>query len=478
MSNSDQAIELETLERPTALPGLQASPAAAWRRVLDPDGLNNQVLHLAWPAIAEQLLQTMLSITTMIMLGRLGTEAIASVGVANQFIFLMMPIWGSVSVGTVALVARRVGAGDWAEASRVAKQSVLLGLLLGLGLGVISIFLAKPLVQLIGAPAELVEPAALVLRITGGLAVLPVVMFIMGGALRGAGDTRTPMYITASINVLNLAVAYVLIFGVAGVVPALGIAGAAWASVVARAVGFLALLVLLFRGRSGLRIAWRTSWRIDRQLLGSLLNISLPAAAEQFLVTFGMMLMSIMVVRMGTAPYAAHQVAMQIEAISVMPCFGFAVAASTLIGQHLGAGKPQRAEASGWAAVRMGIFWTSLMGLAFFLFSPAMVRVFSTDATVVFWGALCLRIIAAGEPVQAFGFITAGGLRGAGDTRWTLRATLAGMWFFRLPLSYLLAYPVGWGVAGVWVAMFADHLVRDALLLRRYLSGKWKKIAV
>ncbi|MDQ7792837.1 MAG: MATE family efflux transporter [bacterium] len=449
-----------------------ATPGAAV-----PTAVRHQVGRLAGPAIAEMLLMTLTHMVDMMMVGRLGPAAIAAVGICVQPMFLVLGLFQALAVGSTALVARAVGAGNQEEASAVTRQAVTSTVVMGAVAATLGVAIAPAVPRLMGAEPVVQAVAGNYFRIVMAPLPLMAMAFVLGAVLRGAGDTRTPMKVNALANVLNVAGNYVLIFGHLGF-PALGVAGAAVATSVARCLASLILLGLILRGRLPVRFSLGDSFRPQLDLLRRLFKIGVPAAAEQLVMRGGQLMFVRIVASLGTTVLAAHQVAMSVESLAFMPAFGFGMAATTLVGQGLGAGRPAWSEKTAYETRRLGVLVMLGVGAGLFFFGKHIVSLYSDDGQVVAMGALALRIMALTQPFMAVNFITAGALRGAGDTRWPLYATAAGMWGVRLTVGYLLGVVAGFGLAGAWAGMAIDQATRATVLSLRFRAGRWKNITV
>jgi putative MATE family efflux protein len=440
-------------------------------------GPQKSFLALAWPSIVENVLLTAMGIVTMMMVGRLGPTAVAGVGAANQVMNLLIVVFGGLAVGTTSLVARRVGAGDRASAASATIHSLAVGLLLGLVVAVVGVIIAFPGLRLMGAEEEVARDGGIYLQGVMATTHLMVIMLIGNGSLRGSGNTRTPMINTAVANVVNVAVAYPLIFGVAGL-PALGLVGAAWGVAAARLVGAAMVTRSILAGQSGGLWGLLRGFRPDRVVLRALMAIGGPAAAESGSIQVGMMIFSLMVISMGTDAFASQQIVFNVANLSMMPGLAFSVASTTLVGQALGAGDPDDAERNGWRGTRLAALWMSVMGAVFIIFPEQIIGLYTTDTEVIRLGATGLRVIGFGQPMQGIAFVLAGALRGAGDTKTTLVVGTASMWLSRLPIAYLLGLVAGLGVFGIWLAWAADWLVRSCLYAWKFRQGAWKTIRI
>lgn len=438
--------------------------------------IRRAVLGLAWPSIIENFLHAMLGFVTTLMVARIGAAAVAGVGTASQVQVVVITAFFSVSLGTTVLIAHAFGAGRLArDGTKIAKQSLVAGVVLALAMTPFTILIADPAMRALGAEPDVVADGGLFLKITSLSFVFMAVMFILSGALRGVGDTRTPMIVTALMNVFNIGLAYLLIFGF-WIVPALEVTGAALAMVLARFLGAAAMAYLLYRGRRGITIAGRDSWRPNPERLKRLADIGLPSMGESVLRSGGQIAFVIVVFMLGTAVTAGNQVAQNAMFLSMFPGFGFAMAATALVGQSLGARNTELAKSYGMTATRWCVAWMSAMGVLFFAFAVPIMEFGAGGENreeIIAAGVDALRIIALIQPPLAIGFVMAGVLRGAGDTRFPMLSTSVTMWLLRVPLAYLLGVQFGWGLAGVYIAMFLDTTVLMVMNVWRYRQGNW-----
>jgi putative MATE family efflux protein len=436
-----------------------------------------KITSLAGPALVEMSLMTLVMMVDMMMVGRLGPWAIAAVGLSNQPMFFATAMFMALNVGTTALVARLVGAKEVERASDAARQTLMLTLALGLGMGGALFAASGPILRLMGAQPDVARAGVVYLRIVSGGLVFSVVSMSMTAVLRGAGDMKTPMRVNAVANVLNVAGNALLIHGLLGF-PRLEVAGAAVATVISRVVACAMTLAVVFSGRFVVRLSVRDRYRLEPELVGRILRVGVPAALEQFVMRGGQLAFARIVASLGTLTYAAHQIALNVESLSFMPGFAFQMACTTLVGQSLGARRPELAERCAREARRFGVLVMGSMGVVLFFLGRQVVLLYNHHPEVVSQGALMLRVIALVQPALATNFILAGALRGAGDTRWVLVATLVGIWGVRVTLAYVLAINLGLGLLGAWLAMAGDMCVRALLVYARFRSGKWKQLRV
>lgn len=449
-----------------------------------PDRLGWTVFALALPAVGEQFLNTLVGLTDTYLVGhldpavaaRLGYDratALASVGLAQLMSWVMTVLFMAVAIGATAVVARRIGAGDEARANLALRQALLLTIVAGLLGTLIGVFLGRPALQLLGAPPAVAYYGSQYLTIVSLAFVPTALMFAATAALRGAGDTRSPLLLMALVNSVNVAISWMLVNGHLGA-PGLGIAGSASGTAIARTLGAVVILGLLLAGRMRLRL--HPDLRPDWPTLRSIVNVGLPSAGEQLAFQSGIMIMARVINSLGTVAYAAHTMTVTIESVSFLPGLGFAVAATTLVGQSLGAERPERAERSTWVALWQGGLMMTLLGVVMAAAPEALLRLMTPEDAVVAAGALPLRLAGLAQPLLAISFVLNGALRGAGDTRWPMLVRLISTWLVRLPMALLLVS--FWGLAGVWLALGADFGVQSVLSLWRFRAGRWKLIEV
>jgi putative MATE family efflux protein len=437
--------------------------------------IRRMVLKIAWPAILENLLQSVLGLITILMVSRLGSSEVAAVGASQQIQVLFISAFFALSMGTTVIVAHAFGAGEHHRISMAAKQSAAAGFLLSIVVAIVVFTFAHPMLAIMGAESDVIDQGTRFQQISSIGYIFMAVMFILGGALRGVGDTRTPMLVTAGINVLNVAVALPLIFG-HGFFPHMGLDGAAIAQNVSRFAGAVVLGYLLLRGHRGICIAGTDGWRPDLAFLKRLGDISIPSMLESILRSGGQILFIVIVFMLGTAVAASHQIAQNAVFLSMFPGFGFSMAATALVGQSLGANNPARARAATLTATRACVVWMSVMGVLFFVLAEPIMRLSATGEekqAIIDSGVAALRVIAFAQPIQAIGFVLAGALRGAGDTRFPMISTGISMWIFRIPLAYAFAITFDLGLAGVYLAMSTDNLILMFMNVWRYRQGRW-----
>jgi multidrug resistance protein, MATE family len=434
-----QLNELPATEHAEALPPIRPQQS-----------LQRRVLELAAPVIGENLLQTLLGVMDTILVAGLGAVALAGVGSALQVIFVLIGALTALSVGASVLVAQAYGAGDLAAASRYAQQSLLWSVIVSIPLALLGLLLSVPILSLFGMEADVARVAADYLHVTLGTLTTIMVLLIGGGVLRGAGDSRTPMLITALANIINVALAYALIYGHLGL-PALGAVGSAWATFLSRLVGAVILVWVLIRGRNGVRINLAQSWRPQFHVAWDVLRIGLPAALEEVLVITAIASLTPIVAGIGTVALAAHRVVINVLSLSFLPGIGFGLAATALVGQSIGARKPEEARQITAIALRWAVIWMGALGVIFLFFAPQIMRLFTDDPVMIAMGAGGIRAVALTQPMWAGSFVFAGALRGTGNTRLPLAITGVAVWLV-VGLAWLAVTLVQQSLLAVWAA--------------------------
>ncbi|MBA3530294.1 MAG: MATE family efflux transporter [Ardenticatenales bacterium] len=446
--------------------------------------LRKMVFFLALPAVGEQVLNTLVGLTDQFLVGHLDpavaaqlgydrSMALASVGLANLIAWITMTLFMAVAAGATAIVARRIGEGETEQANMALRQALLIALVVGAIGSAFGMLLSEPILLALGAEAQVAAIGASYLRILS-LSFIPTALTFAGtAALRGAGDTRSPLYLMVVVNGINVLLAWLLVNGNLGL-PGLGVDGSAIGATVARTVAAILLVGLLLAKRMRLKVSW--DLRPDGETIRKILKIGAPAAGEQFIFQGAIIIMTAFITGLGTAAMAAHTVTLSIESLSFLPGFGFAIAATTIVGQALGAKDPKLAERASWEALRQGGLMMTLLGLLMAAWPATVIAWFAPDPAVIAHAVGPLRLAGLGQPLLAMAFVLTGSLRGAGDTTWPLLMRVVSTWFVRVPILFALMWWSNWGLMGIWAAMVADFAVQGFLSLWRFQMGAWKQI--
>jgi putative MATE family efflux protein len=434
------------------------------------------VWQLAWPTIISYATHTLVRWADLIMVGPLGREALAAVGLGGQAFFLVQSIGLLVPTGLTALLARAVGAGDMERADRVMRHALWLAAAIGTLTTIAGVPLATAALRLYGVEPAVVTLGAdyLVWLLAGNVPF--VLTLVISAALRAAGDSRTPLVTGVVANVVNVALNWVLIYGHFGF-PALGVRGAAMASSIAMVAQLVIQLVWWRSARLRLKPS-RERLRPDRDLFRSLIKIGWPTAIEGLLFAAGILWFQRLVGGYGTEAVAAYNVGAAILSLAFLPGMGFAAAASALVGQHLGNNDPDAATRSGWRATKGALVCLVVLGAVVVALARPAAALFSRDEVVQDLVVLFIYILGAVLPLMAVEYAVGGALRGAGDTFFPLAVVFTGLFVCRLIPATILALGVNAPLGWVWGALVLDYLARALLVARRFRGGRWKTIKV
>lgn len=452
-------------------PALRTQEAVSWRAIA------HDVWSISIPAVTTNLLQTTNAFLDRMFVGRLGRDALAAVGVAGQGMFLLIAVSFIVGTGATALIARFVGAQVLDDARKALRQSLTLGAMMGAVCMVFGYLLAKPAFHLMG-----MEPSAERATVTFfSIALLGIVPLFTGQALgatfRGMGDMRTPLKVMVWVNVVHILLDFGLIFGV-GPFPRMGLAGAATALTISQWFGF-AMFWLALRRHPVMGEAVRFQ-RLETAWAKRIVNIGAPASLQALLRITSMLGYTriLSATPEGTAALAALPIGMTAESIAFMPGLGYSMAATTLVGQSLGAKRADVASRYAWMSTAQACLIMTFMGIVFYVLAYPFARWFTRDPVVIAVAADYLRINAYSEPFLALAMVLSGAFQGAGDTRTPTWITFVTMWLFRLPLAYLLALSMGFGTHGAWWAMAASVIAAGLLTALLFQRGGWKRVKV
>ncbi|MDH4152440.1 MAG: MATE family efflux transporter [Nitrospira sp.] len=432
--------------------------------------IRRAVMTLALPVTLTTLLQRAEGIVAVFLVGGLGATSIAAVGLGQLLAFVATTLVSGISVGTNVVIAQLWGARRRQDAGEAARHFLWLSIGISILLACLGIAGNRFVMQQLGAESAVIALALPYSTLVFLVIPCTILIQVLSSILQGTGDTKTPMYGLIAVNLLHVALAYPLIYGRWGM-PALGLKGAAIAVGLAETAG---VLYLLLRCRPILK----ESSRLRLDLIRSIWDVGASVSGERIVQQAGIFIYTKLVLLYGTVAYAAHQVGLSIESFSFLPGYGLAIAAATMVGQSIGAGKYTRAKLENWEASRLAIVIMTGMGLLFFFVPATLFRAFTTDEAVVELGTMFLKIVALLQIPLALTMVLAGSLRGAGDTRFIMGATMIGMWGVRVPLALLAALGTRQSVFYIWAAMIADWTVRMGLLLWRYQSERWRQIQV
>jgi putative MATE family efflux protein len=405
--------------------------------------------------------------------GRLGSAALAAVTISITIRWVLNGMANGLGIGGMAVVARRIGAKDQAAAEHATWQTILLGLSVSLLLAVVGLIVARPLLLLLGADAEVLPLGLAYLRISFAGIFTLVLVFAINAMLRGAGEARLAMRVLILSTAVTVVLEPVLIFGL-GPLPPLGVAGSAWAMVLGFGAGLGLQLVVLLRGRARLRINLH-DLRPDFPLMGRIVRIALPSTIQMTLRSSSRLLIVGLVGAYGTFAMAGYGVANRLLLIALIPCFGLGNAAGTLVGQNLGAEQPDRAERSAWWVSGYSAVYMAVAAILLTIFAPSLIALFDPTPQVVAFGSECMRIVAWSMIASALAVVLARGFDGAGNTVPAMTINLITLWGMELPLAFGLSRWLGLGATGVWWGRALANLANGLLFAVWFRRGGWKR---
>jgi putative MATE family efflux protein len=426
--------------------------------------------------VLEMAMESVFAVVDIIWVSRLGAEAVAAVALTESLMAIVYTVAMGLAIGVTAMVARRTGEGDPEGAAQATVQGVLLGLGLSVLMGAFGAWQAPTLLRLLGAEEPVIATGVGYARVLIGMNAVILLLFLLNAAFRGAGDAAVAMRVLWLANGLNLILDPALIFGW-GPFPELGVTGAAVATTLGRGTAVLVQLYTLLRLSDRLRVTW-SHLDVRVEVMRRLVRLSTSATVQIFIGTASWIGLVRVVASFGSEALAGYAVAIRVVLFALLPAWGLSNAAATMVGQNLGAGQPERAEAAVWSAARMNLVFLGSVGIAFLLLAPQVVGLFAVDPVTERFAVQGLRIISMGFFFYAYGMVLTQSFNGAGDTWTPTWLNLVCFWLWEIPLAWLLSFRAGWGPAGVFTAItiaFSTLAVASALLFRR---GRWKEVAV
>lgn len=468
------------------------------------------LMRIALPSVCEMVLISLIGSIDTMMVGGIGTEAIAAVGLVAQPRMLMLCMFFALNTGITAVVARRKGQGDRETANRTLRTSLIIIALLSLVMLAVSMIFARPLMRLAGAKADTIDDAEAYFRIVTAVLPFNALSMAMCAAQRGVGNTRITMYVNVISNVVNVILNYLLINGV-WIFPRLEVRGAALATAIGMCVGSVLAFVSLIHSKKGddnfLHFSRRDQWNIDKPSARAVLKVGGNSMLEQVALRIGFFLYARLVADLGTQAYASHVVCMQFLNLSFTFADGIGVASTSLVGQMLGKERPDLSHVYGKIAQRIAILVAICIASLMVIFRFPLVRMFSDNRNVIRLSANVMLIVALFQPLQMLSVITSGALRGAGDTKFVARVMLVCVAVIRPLAAFLaiqvitrfftpvfsavtvtgaaetLAYwlnyePPQWALLGAWAASLLDMAIRMTLVMKRFNGGQWHSIRV
>lgn len=437
------------------------------------------VINIAWPVLLELLLGSLFGMIDMMMLGRiednaLAAASVAAVGMTNQPLFIGISLVQALNVGGTAMVARYYGSDQKDRIETTLKHVMLLSLfMLAIPLSIFGLIFTDSILNFMGAQPDALQAGRGYFKVVMVGFMFQSINMSISAALRGIGETKTTMRINLKANFLNVIGNAILIYGLFGF-PKLGVTGAGISTTISHIIASTLLFRYVIKGKSVVKLNIKNRFKFDKDIIYNLVKIGLPAAIEQLILRTALLFFVKIVAGLGTVVYASHQIALSILNLSFQPGQAFGIAASSLVGRSLGAHELSKAENYAKETRRIGSMISTFMAIILFFFGRQLAGLYSNDPAIIENSALALKIIALVQPFQSSQFILAGGLRGAGDTFWPLVGTFFGVLLVRVGLANLFVNILGYGLAGAWMAVFGDQLVRWMFVYARFKTGHWK----
>ena len=438
--------------------------------------LYKDILVIAWPAMAERAFAAIASMISMMMVGGLGPWAIASVGLAMMPRFLMFTIVVALNVGSTALIARSRGAGDQAKANDYLRQALIMGLIITVLVGAVGYIMAEPLIILMGATEEASLVGGIIfLRIQALGFIFVGIPVTITAALRGIGDSRSPMIYNTIATLINVFFNFLLIEGRWGF-PRLEVAGASIATLIGQAVATVIAISIILRKKNYISVNLKVPIKINWTQMRDILRIGVPAMGEQIIIRMGMILVNRIVASLGTYDFAAHHITMTFMTFTMINGEGLSTAATTLMGQSIGKKRPDMAQAYTSRCRKTGLVGAFILAAFFVFLRTPLLRLYTDNEAVIQTSMHLLLVMAVLQPFQSSQFIVSGALRGAADTFAVAVANFVSALILRPIFAAVAIFVLELGAAGAWYAFLADQITRSFMIMMRFHSGKWKKV--
>ena len=434
--------------------------------------IGRAVVLLAIPMVLEMSLESVFAVVDVFFVARLGAHAVTAVGLTESMLAIVYALAMGLSIAVTAVVARRWGEKDRDGAAHAAAQALLLGIAVAVTLGSTGVIFAEDLLRLMGAEPEVIAIGLGYTRIMLGGEATIILLFLLNAAFRGAGDPVIAMRVLWIANAINIVLDPVLILGL-GPFPELGVTGAAVATTVGRGIGVLIAFRALVRPGHRLTVTAR-HWRIDARVIGSVLRLARTATLQFLIGTASWIGLVRLLATYGSVAVAGYTIAIRLVIFGILPSWGLSNAAATMVGQALGAKKPDRADRSVWVASRYNLAFLGTLGAIFVIFAPQIVAWFGSDPAVSQVASRALRIVSLGFPLYAFGMVLTQAFNGAGDTWTPTWLNLVVFWLFEIPLAWLLARTFDLGPDGAfWAITIAFSALAGASALA-WRHGRWR----
>lgn len=434
--------------------------------------IGKAIFLLAVPMILEMVMESIFVVVDIFFVSKLGTEAITAVGITESVMSIVYAVAVGLSVATTAIIARRIGEKKPEKASEAAIQAILTGIIASALIAIVGLFYSEDLLRIMGAEESVVNIGSSYTSIMFSGNVVIMLLFIINAIFRSSGDAIISMVILGIANLLNIILDPIFIFGL-GPIPAFGVKGAAIATNIGRGTAVLVQLYILFYGSRKIKLAFRHI-KVQFDIIIDILKLSFGSLVQNIIATSSWIILVWIIAKFGSAAVAGYTIAIRLIIFILLPAWGMSNAAATLVGQNLGAQKPDRAERSVWITGYSNIVFMGIMGFILILFSEYFISFFIKDPDVISIGAECLKYISFGFIAYALGMVLVQSFNGAGDTYTPMFINIVCFWFTEIPLAYFLAINYGLDERGVFIAIIVSETLMTLLGIMLFKRGKWK----
>lgn len=438
--------------------------------------INRAIVLLSIPMILEMVMESLFAVVDVYFVSKVGVDAVATVGLTESVLTLIYSIAIGMSTAATAMVARRVGESKLEDANIAAMQSIFIAVGIALLVGIPGVLFADDILRFMGGSEELIAAGVGYTRVALGSNLVIMLLFLLNGVFRGAGDAAIAMRVLWIANGINILLDPMFIFGI-GPFPAMGVEGAAVATAIGRGIGVLVQLYFLLRGSGILKLAKRHLMLVW-EVIGRLLSVGWTGTLQFLIMSASWIFLIRIIAEFGSAAVAGYTIAIRVIMFTTLPSWGLANAAATLVGQNLGAGHPERAETSVWRSSYYNMLFLLVLSILLIICARPIIEFFDTSESVVEAGVMGLRVLCSGYVLWAYGSVVMQAINGAGDTRTPTIINLICFWALEIPLGYILAVTLGWGVAGVCAAVVMSESVWAVIAILVFRQGKWKKVQI
>lgn len=434
--------------------------------------INHALVMLAVPMMLEMAMESIFSLVDTFFVGRIGNEALNTIGYTEVVLTLVYSLAIGLSVAPMAMVARFVGEKNMKDAGRAARQALWLGIAVSVLIGGFGLYYAADILRIVGASEAVIAEGLNYTRLMFGGNIVIMLLFLLNGVFRGAGEASRAMRVLWLANGINIILDPLFIFGW-GPFPELGVTGAAVATNIGRGIAVAYQLYILFSGKSVVNLSGG-KLGLDRSMMKRIINVASTGAFQYLLASASWIFLMRIVSLSGEAAVAGYVVAIRLIIFTLLPAWGLANATATFVGQNLGAGQSHRAETAVWKSIRITSYYILAVTAIYLLFTPQLIRAFVEDPLAVDYGITALRILAGGYILFGFGMIFSQSFNGAGDTRTPSWINFICFWLLEIPLGYLLGVTLGYGIAGVCCAVITAEAVLSLIAYLLFRRGRWK----